>query len=279
MSHLKLALNASTLFPFHLDAMAQIRVASEAGYEGIELWVKDIEAYLENGGSIKELKAFVDECGISVVNAITFFKWSDEDEEVRRDGLRQAEREMTMLAELGCQAVAAPPSGNVENVSLTAMASHFSELTRMARKIGIEPYLEFWGRAKRLSTLSEALFVAMESGFPDIKILIDPFHMYTGGSSLEGLSYLNGKHIGIVHVNDYPTAPPRAVISDADRVFPGEGVLPTEKLTAYLGQSGYSGYLSLELFIESYGNQTPLEVAEKGLETIKKAYQLERLNV
>lgn len=272
MSHFKLALNASTLFPFKLDVIEQVNVAAEAGYDGIELWVKDIESYLENGGLIKELKTFIEDSGIELVNAITFFKWSDVDDSIRKEGLRQAEREMLMLSDLRCKAVAAPPTGNVANMSLETMAFHFAELTAIARTSGIEPYLEFWGRSKKLSKLSEAIYLAMESELPDVKILLDPFHMYTGGSQVESLAYLSSEHIGIVHVNDYPASPSRKYIQDSDRVYPGDGVAPSREIKRHLNKIGYCGYLSLELFIENYGNQTPLTVASHGLEKMKKTY-------
>ena len=271
----KAALNASTLFPFKLGIAEQVRVAAEAGYAGLELWMQDVERYLAGGGTTRELRAIVDDAGIALVNAIAFFKWADADDATRQAGLAQAEREMRMLAELGCLAVAAPPYGNVEGVTLEAMAGHYARLVELARSIGIEPYLEFWGRARRLSRLSEALFIAIESGVPDAKLLLDPFHLYTGGSALSGLRYLNGANIGIVHVNDYPAAPAREQIADRDRVFPGAGIAPTHELAALLDRAGYRGYLSLELFVESYGAESAVGVATRGLNAITPAYRIE----
>lgn len=92
-------------------------------------------------------------------------------------------------------------------------------------KIGVEPYLEFWGRAKKLSRLSEDGFVALESRLPDVKILLGPFHMYTGGSDINNLAYLRGANIGIVHVNDDPAVPRRDQIGDNEESFLGR-VLP-----------------------------------------------------
>ncbi len=69
----KTALNASTLFPFSLDVREQVRIAAEAGYEGIELWVKDVDAYLAGGGTVNQLKRYISDTGIAVVNAIAFF--------------------------------------------------------------------------------------------------------------------------------------------------------------------------------------------------------------
>ncbi len=269
------ALNASTLFPFKLSVPEQVRVAAAAGFAGIELWVNDLDAYLAAGGTLPELRAVVADAGIAVVNAIAFFPWADAYEATRERGFDQAEREMRMLAELGCVAVAAPPFGNVASVSLNTMADHFAHLAELGRGIGVEPYLEFWGRAQRLSRLSEALYVAMESGLSDAKLLLDPFNMYTGGSQLASLAYVNGTNIGIVHANDYPAAPAREQISDAERVFPGEGVAPTHAFADMLYRAGYRGYLSLELFIDNYPGQNALEVARRGLAALQMAYTVE----
>ncbi|GGH79278.1 sugar phosphate isomerase/epimerase [Pullulanibacillus pueri] len=275
MSHFKLALNTSTLLAFQLDIIEQIKVTAQAGYEGIELWVKDIESYLEKGGSLKELKQLLETHGLSVVNAITFFKWTDGDETVRQAGLLQAEREMALLYELGCRAVAAPPSGDVKNLSLETMAIHFTELVEKARRIGIEPYLEFWGRSIKLHNLSEAMYIAMESGKSDIKLLLDLFHMYTGGSSVDQLAYIQKENIGIIHVNDYPAFPTQTHIADQDRVFPGDGIAPIRQVASYLDAIGYEGFLSLELFNDNIGSQTPLAVATEGIRKIKTTFYLE----
>jgi sugar phosphate isomerase/epimerase len=269
----KTALNTSTLRPFKLDVKQQIQVAAEAGYDGIELWMKDIEAFVKQGGTLKELRVILADAGIALINAIAFIKWADADGEVRSAAIKQAEQEMSMLAELGCSGIAMPPFGQVEGVTLDAMAVHFAEMMELGRKLGIEPILEFWGRAKQLSKLSEAVYVAMETGWPDVKILIDPFHMYTGGSDVNSLSYLDGRRIGVVHVNDYPSRPPRETIADRDRVFPGDGVAPSAKFAELLTQNGYRGYLSLELFMDNLGAKGAVEVAVSGLKNIKKFYQ------
>jgi 2-keto-myo-inositol isomerase len=268
----KCALNSSTLFPFALDVERQVRVAAEAGYEGIELWVKEIEAHLAAGGSAAGLRRSLADSGVAPVNAIAFFAWADADRAARERAFAQAEREMELLAEIGCAAVAAPPFGDVAGTTLEAMAESFARLAELGRRVGVEPYLEFWGRAPKLSRLSEALYVALESGVPDARLLLDPFHMYTGGSDVTGIGYLRGQNIGIVHVNDYPASPGRERIADRERVFPGEGVGPTAELARLLDGAGYRGYLSLELFVEDYGGASALDVARRGLAAMRGAY-------
>ncbi|CAM4105907.1 sugar phosphate isomerase/epimerase [Paenibacillus alkaliterrae] len=270
----KLSLNASTLFPYKLGVEEQIAVAAEAGYAGIELWVRDIDAYLAGGGKLPELRRHIEASGIAVVNAIAFWSWADSEEAARRKGFEHAKRELELLAELGCAAAAAPPFGSVAGVSLDDMAEQFAKLAKLSRGIGLEPYLEFWGRASKLNRLSEAVYVAMQSGVKDARLLLDPFHMYTGESEIEGIGFLRGDRIGIVHVNDYPAEPARAMIADEDRVFPGDGIAPSARIAQLLHASGYDGYLSLELFTPDFNGRTALEIAKHGLEKAKASYSV-----
>jgi sugar phosphate isomerase/epimerase len=270
----KSALNASTLMPYELGIAEQVKVAAEAGYDGIEIWVKDVEAYIEAGGSLRSLRDETTTLGIEIPNAIAFFRWADRDEEVRRDALAQAKREMELLAELGCKAVAAPPFGQVEDVSPHEFASRFADLYAIGTAAGVEPYLEFWGRAARLNTLEETLEVLSAAELMDAKLLLDPFHMYTGGSKTETLAMVDGRRIGIVHANDYGPLPPRETIADRDRLYPGDGIAPLAKFAEQLHASGYTGYLSLELFMENFGDLQALEVAERGLRKMKDAFSV-----
>ena len=43
-----------------------IRLVAEAGYEGVELWGPHIEGYLEEGGTLEELRALLDQEGLQV---------------------------------------------------------------------------------------------------------------------------------------------------------------------------------------------------------------------
>jgi 2-keto-myo-inositol isomerase len=270
------ALNTSTLFPYNLDILQQIELVAEAGYDGIELWIKDVKAYVDSGEKLSSLRRELDRLKLAPVNAIAFFKWCDQDLQTRKEGLRQAEEEMEMLAAIGCPAIAAPPFGDVSHLDAVAIAEYFSDLKAIGRKAGVEPYLEFWGRAEYLSTLEQAKQIVDLQ--PMNKMLIDPFHMYTGGSNHELLGSLAADQIGIVHVNDYPGEPSRLIINDEERLFPGEGIAPTKDIAATLHSIGYSGYLSLELFKKSYAGRSALETAKYGLNSIKTAYSVNAIH-
>jgi sugar phosphate isomerase/epimerase len=140
-------------------------------------------------------------------------------------------------------------------------------------QIGVVPQLEIWGFSKTLNRLGEAMLVAIESQHPRACVLLDVYHLYRGGSDFMGLRMLQGSALGVFHMNDYPASPPRDLIADSDRVFPGDGVAPLREIVTSLHQIGYNGYLSIELFNESYWQQDALIVARTALEKTQAIVQ------
>lgn len=250
----------------------KIEIAARAGYDGIEPWVRELDDFLSRGGSLKELRARIEELGLSVVSLIAFFEWAVEDDQRRAAGLEEARRAMDLSWQLGCSHIAAPPSGLVDTpgLHLQHAAARYRALIDQGSEYGVIPILEFWGLSKSLGHLSEAAAVAIESGHSAACILVDIFHMYKRGSPFEGLRIVNGEAVGLVHINDYPADPPRETIRDAQRVFPGDGIAPLADILADLYDSGYRGMLSLELFNEQYYAQDPQSVAAAGLSKMRQ---------
>jgi 2-keto-myo-inositol isomerase len=137
--------------------------------------------------------------------------------------------------------------------------------------MGVVPQLELWGFSKNLSRLGELAFVAAEADHPDACVLPDVYHIYKGGSGFNGLRMFNGRQVHAFHINDYPADPPRDTISDADRVYPGDGVAPLTDILRTLRDIGFRGALSLELFNRTYWKQDAKLVATTGLSKMKTA--------
>ncbi len=251
----------------------QVDLVIKAGYEGIEPWIRDMQAFKDGGGSLKDLGKKLADNNVQVVSAIGFARWIVNDDAERAKGLETAKHDMGLLKEMGGVRIAAPPVGatNIENFDLFAAASRYYDLCEVGRNAGIAPQLELWGFSKTLSRLGELAFVAAEAGHPDACILPDIYHIYKGGSSFEGLKMLNGQHIHCFHVNDYPADPPRDTIADKDRVHVGDGVAPVTNILQMVHKAGCQGMLSLELFNPEYWKQDPLQVATEGLAKVKAA--------
>jgi 2-keto-myo-inositol isomerase len=138
------------------------------------------------------------------------------------------------------------------------------------------PEVEVGGGSKSLYKLPQSEFVAVESGHPTACQLPDVYHLFRGGSDFNGLKLLDGQAIHVLHINDYPGDIEREKQTDADRVYPGDGVAPLTEMYRNMAAAGFDGFLSLELFNRDYWQQDAFLVARTGLEktkaTVAKAF-------
>jgi 2-keto-myo-inositol isomerase len=262
--------NTSTIRGQKLDLPSQIEVAAAAGYGAVELWVGDVQAYAQSGGSLRDLGRRISDRGLTIPSTISFFAWLSDDAAQRGHALEQAKREMDLLRQIGAMRIAAPPAGVSDRpVPLLEAARRYRRLLEIGTSIGVIPELELWGFSRSLCRVGEVAGVAIESGHPNACLLLDVFHIYKGGSAFDSLRFLNGNTLPVLHMNDYPAAPPRDRINDAARVFPGDGSAPLKSMLRTLRDIGFRGYLSLELFNPEYWKQDPHLMARTGLEKMK----------
>ncbi|MBD3674568.1 MAG: sugar phosphate isomerase/epimerase [Planctomycetaceae bacterium] len=255
------------------DLVSEIEMAAKAGYDGIEPWIRELDQYVQDGGSLRDLRKRLADLGLGVESAIGFANWIVDDDEKRAAALEQAKREMNMLAEIGGKRIAAPPAGahRGDKLDLMDIARRYHALLEVGRETGILPQLEIWGPATNLSRIGEAVFVATESGHPDACLLLDVYHIFRGGSDFNGLRLINGRAMHVMHINDYPAEPEREQMSDKDRVYPGDGVAPLDKILQTLQATGFTGMLSLELFNPEYFKRPVEEVMQTGIAKIDRA--------
>jgi len=264
-------LNTSTIREQKIPVEQEAEIAAKAGYNAFEPWLRELDEFAKKGGSLKDLGKKIADLGLKVESSIGFAEWIVDDEAKRKKGLETAKRDMEMVLAIGGKRVAAPPIGatNEKISDLYAIADRYRVLADLGKKVGIIPEVELWGFSKTLHRLGEVVFVAMESAHPDACILPDIYHLYKGGSSFESLRLLQGKAIGIFHMNDYPDTIGRDKIKDADRIYPGDGNGPLVQTLRTLRDIGYRGMLSLELFNPEYWKQDAALVAKTGLEKMK----------
>lgn len=266
-SNFRFCLNTSTISGNNPGLLRYIEVASKAGYDSIEIWVRDVESALKAGHSLSSLRRFTEDHGIKVENAIGFAPWLAEGEE----GFVQMEREMQMLAGIGCPRIAAPPAGVATDkpLDLFAAGEKYKKLIDLGRETGVMPQLEFWGSSPVLWHIGQVLMIIAVADDPDCRILPDVYHMFRGGSGFNTLKMVAGNMIDIFHMNDYPGIKPREQQDDSDRVYPGDGIAPLNQILIDLNKMGGEKVLSLELFNQAYWEIDPELVAKKGLEKMK----------
>ena len=266
-------LNTSTLRGQNQGIIKDLETAAAAGYNGVEIWINALQKYLDDGGSLADLRKRIQDLGLSIDDAIGFAQWIVDDQMVREKAIEQLKKEMDMLAQIGCHRIAAPPAGATSEagLDLDAAGERYAKILDVGVMQGVIPQLEVWGFSKNLHKISQVLYVAGESGHPAARILPDIYHLYKGGSSFDALKMINGPTIEIFHMNDYPADPPQDTIKDGDRVYPGDGIAPVKQVLQDLYRPDATTVLSLELFNPNYWKQDALLVAKTGLQKMKMA--------
>ena len=266
-------LNTSTIRRDGLGIVEKIEIAAKAGFKGIEPWIREIDDFINASGSLADLAKRIRDAGLRVESAIGFAEWIVDDDARRAKGLEEAKRNMDLVARIGGTRLAAPPAGATDqsDLDLHKAGQRYRELLELGDRMGIVPQVEVWGFSKALRRLSEAMYVAIESGHSKACVLADIYHLYKGNSPIGGLHLVRGAAMHVIHVNDYPAAPPRDQITDAHRVYPGDGVAPLAMIFRTLREIGFRGMLSLELFNRDYWKQDALSVARLGLEKTRTA--------
>ncbi|OYX22640.1 MAG: xylose isomerase [Algoriphagus sp. 32-45-6] len=249
------SLNTSTIRGQKLTLPQIIELAARAGYDGFEPWMMEIEAYVKEGKT-----------------SIGFPTWMAQDEEKSKTGFAQMEKEMGILAELGCPRVAAPAIGTDAPLDLLKAGERYKKLLELGRKTGVMPQLEFWGAFPSFYHLGQAMAVAAAADDKDAKILADVYHLFRGGSGFEGMKLLDGHAIDIFHMNDFPADIPRTEQQDKDRVMPGDGAAPMKELAETLKSKGGQIILSLELFNPTYYAMDAEVVVKEGLGKMKRFF-------
>lgn len=263
------SLNTSTISGQKLGLEKTLEAAGRAGYDGVEVWLRDIEAYLEQGGTLAKIKQILHDTKLEAFNAIGFAPWMAQDVERSKAGFAQMEKEMQMLAAIGCTRVAAPAIGTEGTVNLFEGGEKYAQLLELGRKTGVMPQLEFWGAFPPFYHLSQALAVAAAANDPDARLLPDIYHLFRGGSGFEGLKLINGNAVEVFHLNDFSDKLPRLEQEDKHRIYPGDGVAPMKDVMNTLRAMGGTKILSLELFNPSLWAMDADVVASTGLAKMK----------
>jgi len=261
MARFKPCLNSSTIRPTPL--VGKIQCAAAAGYEGIEIWHDDVDAYLQQGGSLADVRKQLDDLGLAVPTTIYLADWFDASADNWQAALDECRRRMDQSVVLGAPFVIAGPPGGTADYQLGA--ENYQRLLETGVAMGVKPSMEFLGFVEQLNTIEDALEIIQQCGHEAATTVLDPFHIFRGGGSIESIAKLTASQIAISHFNDAPAEPARETQHDPDRVMPGDGHLDLHRYCQLLAETGYDSWLSLELFREDLWQQDPLEVAKTGL--------------
>jgi sugar phosphate isomerase/epimerase len=265
-------LNTSTIRGNQLDIVKVVEAAGKAGFDGIEPWITELDAYTKAGGSLKDLGKRIADAGLTVENAIAFNSFLSDDPTERASGMERMKADMDKVAQIGGTRIAAVPgraAAGTPPVSLDNAARYYREALEMGEKAGVQPLLELWGTHPLLGPLRNGIYVAVAAGRADASMLLDVFHLYKSGTPFTSLKQINGGALHVMHMNDYPQAADPSTLNDGNRLYPGDGVAPFAQILRDMRDNGFRGCFSLELFNRDYWAKPADENLKTGLEKMR----------
>ena len=259
---MKLALNGATTM--RADLETDIRAASEAGFDYLEIWAAKLRSFLESR-SITELDHLLTTHNLKPysINSIERITFRDGREHNRL--LLECADLCRIARQLRCPyivVVPSPlPSGTSKLGVITESARVLSELAAIAEQYDVGLAFEFLGQPNcSVQTLSLADEIVKRVGRPNVGLVIDSFHFYAGGSTIDSIAAVDSDRLFIFHINDAENLP-REQLQDRHRLLPGFGILPLKEIAGALREIGYDRVASVEIFRPEYWERDPFELA------------------
>jgi 2-keto-myo-inositol isomerase len=265
--HERFCLNAATIKTTPLEQ--QIDLARHAGFRQIGLWLKDVEASMAQGHSLADIKAKLDAAGLHVAEFCFLGGWQDADEAKLKEVLTQTRRICEISKALGCDIVVTVPA--LGPGWLKGAPERFRQVCQAASEHGVRIAVEFPGIAAEVHDLRSARDLVAAADCPNGGLIIDTFHFFLGGSKLEDFDRMAPGEIFLVHVSDAMKLPLEKLrIPHDNRTFPGEGTIDFSPIFQQLKRLKYDGAVSLEIWNRELHQANPVEVVERGAESLAR---------
>ena len=278
MPSMRLCANTSCLA--ERGAEAAVRTIAGLGYAAVEFLVTSTLMPEDTPpGRRRALRALCQDLGMSVAGTngvlpAAGYRFLVAHERERRNGIDQVKRVIDLCADLGGEIVTVGstgarniPEGMADDIWLPRALSAYREWCEYAGPRGVRVTVEIinryeanWGR-----TVAEGLAFLAAAGHPKLGMTLDTFHMSIEEGRFTEAVAAGGEHILHVHT------------ADSNRQAPGAGNLAFRPLLTALRDSGYGGYLSLELFDPWWGirlQPPPEEALRLGYITMQRELAL-----
>ena len=207
-------------------------------------------------GELDGLRQMAADRGLELTFCIGFAPDKDlasESDAVRRAGMEYARRILDVIHIMGGKVfgginysawpAVVPPGLEDKRPYLDRSLKCVKEISKLAEDYGITYCLEVVNRFEHflLNTAAEGLAYVDAVGSPNVKLLLDAFHMNIEEDSVEAAITSVGDKLGHFH------------IGETNRRPPGQGRMPWDEIARALKQINYQGRVVMEPFVKPGG--------------------------
>lgn len=276
---MKLSMNVTTTF--YGNVVNDIKVAKEAGYDGVELQSPKLYRYLDQGFSAESVVPMLEGIEVSGIGAV---------QEAPLDDFRAEAERLATLGQLygapSLQMCTGPVDvqvvkdfeagklepgdprfrgllGRPEDEVITETAKRVGLAADIAADHGLGLYLEPLGWAP-VHTLPQALRILEICDRDDLGLTVDFWHFFVAGDTPEDVAKLDPSIIHAVHVCDGVPVPAGEIPDQgvSRNVMTGGGSIPLQEWVDAVKATGYDGWYASEIFCDKANEFDFLEVAQ-----------------
>ena len=259
----------------YCNVMTEVRLAKEAGYDGMEFLARKVMRYLENGGTTKALRERVESYGLEtgIVNAFMNIElWKKEE---REQMLRDAEKYTQITAELNCPTLMIHPlfalNGAPYNQVMEVMTDNIGAIAEIGKRHGIRYQIELIAYTP-FNTLEQGLKVIHDVGSGNLGMVIDFWHLHAAGINTPAdVAVMDPNLIYDIHFCDgrQPRLGEPWKEDILRNYLPGEGEMDVQAWTNAVLATGYDGWWATELAAPRYWEYDLLDISKLCLENMK----------
>ena len=236
---------------------------AKAGIKNVELSDTMLEAFLKTDTLDAAGKVFKD-LGMTAVSSQAVLPDVWITGPARAASLETFKKRCEQFSTMGLKKIYCPSVTNrkvtMEDYKATPGCIH--EAGEIAKQFDMTAMIEFARTSTHLATLTSALKMIREANHPNVRPMMDFFHFWSGLSKFEDLDLFQHGELAHAHFQDVADVP-KELYDNNSRLIPGDGVAPVGKILKKLSEKGYTGALSVELFLNDLVNGDPYEVAKQ----------------
>ena len=245
----------------------KIYAIAKAGFDGVEIFEND---FLTNNLSPKEVKKLVKDHGLEITLFQPFRDFEGMPDQHRKRAFDRAKKKFEIMEELETNLILI--CSNTSNISLGGIdraANDFYELGEIAKERSIKVGYEALAWGKYINDHRDAWEIVRRANHENVGIILDSFHTLSKEIDLNSISSIPAEKIFIVQLADAPLHNMDLLYwSRHFRNMPGQGDLPISDFMNALDRTGYDGYLSLEIFNDSYRSGPREQIAKDGKKSL-----------
>lgn len=280
-------LNANAIGIRGLPLAQVIRIAADTGYAGIDFNIREAAELADRHG-IDYVRDLFTQAGVLPGQWGLPVVWNDDSRWEQE--LAELPRLAAVGVALGCTRTATwcPSWSDVRpyDENYAWHIARFRPIAQVLRDQGCRFGIEFLGPVTLrtphpypfIYSLPEMMQLAADIGTGNVGLLLDAWHLFTSGGTLDDLDRITADDIVTVHINDAPAGVPLDQVSDTVRCLPLEtGELDLVGFMRKLRALGYRGPITTEPFnqrINQVAAQDPVEAARQVSAAMDRLWEL-----